>query len=227
MSKRFHLWFIFLLPLLALHAASAQQNLLPSWKNGSDRRAIINFVHDVTDPQSCQFVPPKQRIATFDFDGTIAGETSAKGKHPEYVGRAFEPMREVVAYLRANGFTCWIVSGSSEDRLKKYAAPNYGITDNHLIGSVGHDTKVTAIKARIGVKPIFAAGNNGNDYAMLRYSHQQPRETLQLLIHHDDAAREVNYAQQSEVDAAKAARWRLISIKKDWRRVFWKLNQSQ
>lgn len=219
--------FIFLLSFLLTQAVFAQQNPLPSWRDAPNRAAIIGFVQDVTDIRNPQYIPRERRIATFDFDGTIAGESSGRNEHPEYVASAFQPMREVIFYLRDNGFTCWVVSGSHKDRLVKYVPKNYGIPAEHIIGAVGHEQKVVAIKKIIGERPIFAAGNNANDYAMMIYSRQQPRRTLQLLIHHDDAQREVSYAKKSEVEEADLRHWNLVSIKNDWRRVFWRFESAR
>jgi len=68
---------IFAVVLFAISAAQAQDPL-PSWNDGAAKQAIVNFVHVTTDPSSPKFVPPEQRIATFDQDGTMWVE------HPMY-----------------------------------------------------------------------------------------------------------------------------------------------
>jgi len=68
---------IFAVMIFAISAAHAQDPL-PSWNDGAAKQAIVNFVHVTTDSSSPKFVPPEQRIATFDQDGTLWVE------HPIY-----------------------------------------------------------------------------------------------------------------------------------------------
>lgn len=216
--------YIFVLLLLISAGPSfAQSEPLPSWKQGrgEKRLAIIRFVDGVTNRGSTTYVPVENRVAVLGFKGTlVADEKTNEKDNVPYTGLVYPPMRELIAYLHDNGFTCWIVSSSSKDSLVKYAEATYGITSEHLISDVGHERKVTAMGERIDVRPIFAVGNTVNDYAMLQYSRQQPEPTMQLLIHHDDDKREVNYGGEAKVEQAHARGWQLVSMKNDWRRVF-------
>jgi phosphoserine phosphatase len=74
---------VWLLCVFAAAAAVQAQDPLPSWNDGAGKQAIVKFIHATTDPSSPQFVPPEQRVATFDQDGTLWVE------HPMYTQLAF------------------------------------------------------------------------------------------------------------------------------------------
>ncbi|MEJ2239179.1 MAG: HAD family hydrolase, partial [Gemmatimonadales bacterium] len=190
--------------------ALAQTDALPSWNDGPAKRAIVAFVNVTTDKASPKFVPPAERIATFDNDGTLwaeqplyvqllfaldrikalaprhpewktkepfasllkgdvnkalaggdkaiaeiimvthAGMTTeqfeaivrawmATAKHPK-TGRLFtemvyQPMLELLAYLRANGFKTFIVSGGGIEFMRPWTERVYGIPPEQVVGS--------------------------------------------------------------------------------------------
>ena len=180
---------------------ATQTDSLPSWNNGMAKQAILDFVHMTTDQASPQFVPPEQRIATFDQDGTLwvehpiytqvlycldrvpalaaekpelqniepfkavlsgdqeaiasltlpdlekivfatlTGMTTdefqaevtkwiATAKHPRwkrpYTELTYQPMQEVLRYLRANSYKTYIVTGGGQDFVRLYAEKVYG-----------------------------------------------------------------------------------------------------
>ena len=181
----------------------------------------------------------------------------ATARHPIYDTPlrdvAFQPMQELLALLRRQGFTIWLCSGSSVHFLRPVATEWYGIDPSRVIGSrlrmtlqeeeSGTDTaagselvvlpeleqfndgpeKPVSIAARIGRRPIFAAGNvGGGDLEMLRWSQQGERPSFQLLVLHDDADRE--FASDAEADAvialAERSGWHVASMAADWERVF-------
>ena len=84
--------------------------------------------------------------------------------------------------------------------------------------------KPVGIDLRIGRQPIFAAGNvrSGGDIAMLTYCQGSPHASLQLMVNHDDAEREYAYAEENgaSLKTAKANGWQVVSVKKDWARIF-------
>lgn len=202
-------------------ASKKQYDPLPSWNDGDNKLSIISFVQDVIDEKGPHFVPHNQRIAAFDFDGTLVGGGCGGGKHPHYIGKAYLPMRELISYLHDNGFVCWIVSGSCEYRQVKHFITKYDIPVDCLIGSVGFESKATSIEKMSGFRPILAAGDGGNDYAMLCLSEDQPDKTLQLVICHDDAHRELDYSGSEFVQRAKRKGWNIVSMKNDWKTIFW------
>ena len=83
-------------------------------------------------------------------------------------------------------------------------------------------TKPVRIWSRIGRRPVVAAGNSNGDIAMLRFARAPQRPALRLLLRHDDAEREFDYAAGAEEALARAAHagWTVISIKEDWATVF-------
>lgn len=159
----------------------------------------------------------------------------------------YKPMRELLDYLRANGFQTWICSGGGIDFVRQISQPLYGIPPQQVIGSTGKKEfiekdgkfviwklpelgrindkvgKPIGIDLHIGQRPIFAAGNerSGGDIAMLTYSQQQ-QPSFQLLIDHDDSDREFAYQEpdNASLNAAKANGWHVVSIKNDWQEVF-------
>src|SRR4051812_40633992 len=183
---------------------------LPSWHQGPTKRAIVDFVADVTRDGGPGFVPVADRIATFDNDGTLWSEQPAyyqlvfaadrmrqvAGKHPEWQNRpifkaaiagdlgpalagtirdrleivgaahagltddaytamvrdwlatgrhphfdrpytdlVYQPMLELLAYLRANGFRTYIVSGGGAEFMRAWAEKAYGIPPEQVVGS--------------------------------------------------------------------------------------------
>ncbi|MBO0861457.1 MAG: haloacid dehalogenase-like hydrolase [Chloracidobacterium sp.] len=161
---------------------------------------------------------------------------------------AYQPMIELLAYLRQNGFQPWISSGGTIDFLRAFAPQIYGIPIDRIIGTElrrearmedgrlviwrlpGIETindkeiKPVGIDRHIGARPIFVAGNVGNygDIAMMRYSKGRMGRTLQLLINHDDAGREFAYGEKdnASLNAAKIYGFTVVNIKNDWRTVF-------
>ena len=299
---------------------------LPSWNDGAAKSAILDFIARVTNQGETDFVPPGERIATFDNDGTLwceqplqaqfffmfdrvtelsaqdpamverqpfkavlehdyntlfglgkqalfelafathAGMTDedfdgvargwlATAKHPQF-GRLFKecvyrPQVELLAYLRGNGFKTYIVSASGIDFMRACAEEVYGVPREQVIGSSVKmrydvkDNRVSLIKLpelnsfddreakslniglHIGRRPLLAFGNSDGDVAMMRYAASGPGARLALLLHHDDAEREVAYDREFRVSPLvealeKAGEYGItvVSMKRDWKAVF-------
>jgi len=308
-----------------LGAATAQTaaapDPLPSWNAGAAKQDIIRFVRQVTDPAGPYFVPPGERLATIDNDGTLWVEkpTYIQGffvfsrvkelapSHPEWENRqpfkavlendlqalekmsakellelvmathagiseeqfdrevqrffqtwkhprfqvgykqlVYQPMLELLAYLRQNGFKTFICTGGGIEFVRQVSLPLYGIPPEQVIGSsvkyeyregqgggaifrlpaidliTDQAGKPVGIQLHIGRRPILAAGNSDGDLQMLEYTSGHKGATLQLLVHHDDAAREYAYDKGAEktLALAKQRHWTVISIKKDFKTVF-------
>lgn len=280
-------------------AATAQANQLPSWNDGPAKSAIIAFVEKVTAEGGADYVPPEERIAVFDNDGTLwaeqpmyfqlafamdevrrlapqhpewgttepfrsilggdiaavaasgqkgiaeiiaathAGMTTdefsrrasdwlATATHPEkgrlYDELIYQPQLELLAYLRAEGFKTFIVSGGGVEFLRVFAERVYGIPPEQVIGSSGVVTfrlgadgtpelfkeakiefvddgpgKPVAINRFIGRKPILAFGNSDGDQQMLEYVASGDRPGLAAVLQHTDASREWAYDRDSRV----------------------------
>jgi hypothetical protein len=271
---------------------------LASWNDGPAKKAITEFVAKVTKEGSPDFVPPEERIATFDNDGTLwceqpmyfqllfaldrvkalapqhpewktkepfasllkgdvkaafaggeramleiivvthAGMTTAEfeqivkdwiatAKHPKfkrlYTECVYQPMVELLAYLRANGFKTFIVSGGGIEFMRPWTEKVYGIPPEQVVGSsiktkyewrdgkpvlmrlpemsfIDDKTgKPVGINSHIGRRPIAAFGNSDGDQQMLEWTQAGSGARLMMLVHHDDAVREFAYGAESKI----------------------------
>jgi hypothetical protein len=271
---------------------------LPSWNEGAAKQSIVEFVTRVTDPRAADYVPPAERIATFDNDGTLWAEQpmytqllfaidrvkALAPQHPEwkdtepfasllkgdlksalaggersileivmathanttteefdrtvlewlstaghpatkrpYMQMVYQPMLEVLAYLRANGFKTFVVSGGGIDFMRPWTQSVYGIPPEQVIGSSiktrfemrdgkpvlvrlpelnfidDKEGKPVGIHQHIGRRPIAAFGNSDGDLAMLQWTMAGKGARLALFVHHTDAEREWAYDRSSSI----------------------------
>jgi hypothetical protein len=271
---------------------------LPSWNNGPAKTAISGFVARVTTEGAKDYLPPSERIATFDNDGTLwteqpvyvqfafaldrvkalapqhpewkteqpfraviegdrktlvaggeaglmkilaathAGMTTAEfeasvtnwlatARHPRfkrpYTDLVYQPMLELLSYLRASGFKTYIVSGGGVEFMRPWTERVYGIPPEQVIGSMGKlkyemrngqpvllrepavdliddkEGKPIGIQKFIGRRPVFAAGNSDGDLQMLQWTTIASGARFGLLIHHTDADREWAYDRTSQI----------------------------
>ncbi|WP_457584972.1 HAD family hydrolase [Ensifer canadensis] len=279
--------------LFAVATAQAQTDPLPSWNDTVTKQAIVEFVQATTDNTKPTFVPPEERIATFDQDGTLwveqpmysqviycleqvpalvaakpelkdvepfktvltgnreaiaklptaelekilaatlsgmtvdqfeaeVGKWIASAKDPRwkrpYTELTYQPMKEVLGYLRDNGFKTYIVTGGGQDFVRVYSESTYGIPPEQVVGSAGGTTygygkdgkpfltkdpklllndnnagKPEGIHLMIGRQPIIAFGNSTGDKEMLEYTEAGDGARLSVLVLHDDADREYAY----------------------------------
>ena len=284
--------------LLSALPVAAAADPLPSWNDGPAKAAIVEFVEAVTTEGGADHVPPEQRIAVFDNDGTLwaeqpmyvqlafaldrvkhlapehpewkdtqpfkavlendrealaasgmegavqilmashAGMTSddfskivtdwlATARHPRfdqpYTELVYKPMLEILAYLRANGFKTYIVSGGGIEFMRPWAEAVYGIPPEQIVGSSiktafevrdGEPVivrlpevdfiddkagKPVGIHKFIGRRPIAAFGNSDGDLQMLQWTTAGDGRRLGVIIRHDDADREYGYDRDSHV----------------------------
>jgi phosphoglycolate phosphatase-like HAD superfamily hydrolase len=170
----------------------------------------------------------------------------AQATHPTlgrpYTECGYVPMVELLRYLEANGFTNYIASGGGRDFMRPVTTQMYGVPPERVIGSsVGLDfvdghlrttskpeflddgpVKPVRIWGRIGRRPILAVGNSNGDIQMLEHAEAGPGPSLCMLVLHDDADREFDYAAGAEkaLDQAKSKGWTIASMKNDWTTVF-------
>jgi phosphoserine phosphatase len=187
---------------------------------------------------------------TVDEHAAAAAAFLDQAPHPTLGRRlrdcGYLPMVELLRYLEARGFTCFIASGGSRDFMRTvtgeiYAVPpervvgsSFGLqyTDDEHGGSLAYlaepdvfddgPTKPVRIWSRIGRRPIMSAGNSNGDVPMLRFTGGMGRPALRLLVLHDDAEREFDYVRGAEqaLERAKAEGWTVVSVKDDWATVF-------
>ena len=169
------------------------------------------------------------RIIALTHAGMTTDEFAARvndwvgtAKHPKfdrpYDQLTYQPMQEVLRYLRANGFKTFIVSGGGADFMRAWSERVYGIPPEQVVGSTGRVTyelrdtgpvlvktldylfvddkagKPAGIHQFIGRRPIIAFGNSDGDKQMLEYTTiDNPKPSLGVLIHHTDGVREYQY----------------------------------
>jgi len=157
---------------------------------------------------------------TVEFE-QIVKDWIATAKHPKtgrlYTEMVYQPMLEVLAYLRANGFKTFIVSGGGIEFMRVWAEKTYGIPPEQIVGSSvktkfelrdgqpvlvrlpevnfndDKGGKPVGINQHIGRRPVAAFGNSDGDLQMLQYTGAGSGARFCLYVHHDDAAREYAY----------------------------------
>ncbi len=166
-------------------------------------------------------------MSTQDFRNSVL-EWTASARHPRfnrpYVELVYQPMLELLNYLRRNGFKTFIVSGGGVEFMRPWVERVYGIPPEQVVGSSGKvkfevaaDGKPVLLKEAevefiddgpgkpvginrfIGRRPIFAFGNSDGDQQMLEYTADGSRAYFAGIVHHTDAAREYAYDRQSQV----------------------------
>ena len=159
-------------------------------------------------------------MTTVEFE-QIVKDWIATAKYPKfqqpYTACVYQPMVELLAYLRANGFKTFIVSAGGIEFMRAWVEKIYGIPPEQIVGSSikakfemrdgkpvlvrlpelnfydDNDGKVIGINQHIGRRPIAAFGNSDGDREMLEYTKAGPGARLAMLVLHDDAAREYAY----------------------------------
>jgi len=202
----------------------------PEWKSNPAFKALVTKDYPALashEKELLQLVAVANSGMTVDeYDKTIR-DWLATAQHPKfkrpYTDLVYQPQLELLAYLRANGFKTFIVSGGTIEFMRPWAEKVYGIPPEQVIGSSqvvryelrdGQPTlirlpkidfvddgpgKPVGIYRNIGRKPILAFGNSDGDLQMLQYTASSSGPHLALLVHHDDAAREFAYDRQSKV----------------------------
>jgi phosphoglycolate phosphatase-like HAD superfamily hydrolase len=149
--------------------------------------------------------------------------------HRPYEECIYEPMRELLTYLRANGFKTFIVSGGGIEFMRPWTEKTYGVPPEQVVGSSGvvkyelsgdkpvlikqpkvefiddGPGKPVGINRFIGRRPIMAFGNSDGDYEMLRWTTAGEGPRFGLIVHHTDAEREYAYDYPSKVGQLKRA----------------------
>ena len=199
-------------------------------------------------------------MTTVEFE-QIVKDWIATAKHPK-TGKlstemTYQPMLELLAYLRANGFKTFIVSGGGIEFMRPWAEQVYGIPPEQVIGSSAKTKfemrdgkavlvrlpelnfnddkagKAISINLHIGRRPLMAFGNSDGDREMLEYTQGGSGARFELLVLHDDAAREYAYGPakglpdaklgaftQALYDQAQKDGWTVVSMKDDWKHIF-------
>ena len=165
-------------------------------------------------------------MTTEEFE-KIVKDWLATAKHPKfkrpYTEMVYQPMVELLAYLRANGFKTFIVSGGGIEFMRPWTEKVYGIPPEQVVGSSiktkyemrdgkpvlvrlpeidfidDKAGKPVGINTYIGRRPIAAFGNSDGDQQMLEWTQRGSGARLMMLVHHDDAVREWAYDRESQI----------------------------
>jgi phosphoserine phosphatase len=215
----------------------------------------VNAIHALGKKGVFEFAFAIHAGMTVESFTRIARAWLETARHPvlkrRFVEMVYQPQIELMAFLRANGFRTFIVSGGGLDFMRAFAERIYGVPPWQVIGSTvktdfqigdgrcelmklaelgsfnDRDTKVENIGLHIGCKPIFAFGNSDGDLSMLRYTMSGTGPHMALLLHHDDDEREFSYDREfrlsplaEALDHADAFGFRVVSMKRDWTKVF-------
>jgi phosphoglycolate phosphatase-like HAD superfamily hydrolase len=165
-------------------------------------------------------------MTTDEFNKTVA-DWIATARHPRfkrpYNELVFQPMLEVLSYLRANNFKTYIVSGGGIEFMRPWASKVYGIPPEQIVGSSGKvkyeirngkpvliklaeidfiddkEGKPAGINKFIGRVPVFAFGNSDGDHQMLQWTAAGSGARFMGIVHHTDAKREWAYDRKSHI----------------------------
>ena len=183
---------------------------------GDVKTALAGGEHGILE----LFMATHTGMTTVEFE-QIVKDWIATAKHPQtgkrFVDMTYQPMLEVLAYLRANGFKTFIVSGGGIEFMRPWAEQVYGVPPEQVVGSSiktkfemrdgkpvlvrlpelnfsdDKDGKPVAINQHIGRRSVMAFGNSNGDKEMLEYTQGGSGARFELLVLHDDATREFAY----------------------------------
>lgn len=303
---------IFILLISSCSVPTEYSDPLPSWNEGDTKTSIVNFVNNVTDQNSSNYIKVSERIAVFDNDGTLwtekpiyfqiqfvidrvkemakdhpewkekqpykavlendiktlfssekwiselfvvthTGMTTSEfykighewlktAKHPKFnkllTDMVFQPMLELMEYLRQNEFRTYIVSGGGQTFIRLFAEQVYNVPPEQIIGTLfkteyrvvddnpeiyrlpeiflfdDKGMKPVAIEKFIGLIPTMAFGNSDGDLQMLQYTQSGKGKRFMALVHHTDSTREYSYDRNSHIGQLDKA-WD-EAIEKKW-----------
>lgn len=210
----------------------------PEWKDKPHFKAILDgdlkALSALGEKEAVELLMETHAGITTEEFAQIVKDWLATAKHPRfnrpYTELVYQPMIELLAYLRANGFKTFIVSGGGIEFLRPWTEKVYGIPPEQVIGSSiktkfqikdgipelfrlpevdfvnDKDGKPAGINQHIGRRPIAAFGNSDGDLEMLQWTTLPPgRRRLGLIVHHTDAEREYAYDRKSPFGRLDAA----------------------
>jgi phosphoglycolate phosphatase-like HAD superfamily hydrolase len=214
--------------LARVKAMTAQH---PEWKERQPFKAVLEGDHKALaaagEKGIVEIVAATHTGMTIDeFHGAVK-DWLKTAQHPKfkrpYTECVYQPMVEVLEYLRANGFKTFIVSGGTTDFMRPWAEAAYGIPPEQVVGTTfktkyefkdgrsdivvqpqidlvdDHAGKPVGIARLIGKRPLIAFGNSDGDFEMLEYTTSSGGSRLGLIVHHTDAEREYAYDRDSHI----------------------------
>ncbi|NCA86117.1 MAG: haloacid dehalogenase-like hydrolase [Clostridia bacterium] len=204
----------------------------PEWKTTQPFQAVLEGDMETVmaggEKALLQIIANTHAGMTTDVFERAVKDWMASASHPttkkHYNEMIYQPMVELLNYLRANGYKTFIVSGGGIDFMRPWVEQAYGIPPDQVVGSSGKvkydlvddkpvliklpelnfiddkEGKPVGIHQYIGKRPVFTAGNSDGDYQMLQWTSTAtgyPR--FGLIVHHTDAEREWAYDRQSHI----------------------------
>lgn len=209
----------------ALDRVKAMAPLHPEWKDTQPFKAALegdmNTLASAGERGLMDLVVAAHSGMTTNEFEKIVTDWLATARHPRfkrpYTELVYQPMLELLAYLRANGFKTFIVSGAGTEFMRPWTERIYGVPPEQVIGSSiktrfqmrgdrpvlfrlpeldfnnSKAGKPVAINQYIGRRPIAAFGNSDSDLQMLQWTTMAAGLRLGMIVHHTDAAREYAY----------------------------------
>lgn len=201
----------------------------PEWKNKQPYKGVLENDLKVAlaggnKALGALMMATHAGMTTEEFDKTVKDWINT-AKHPKsgklYTEMVYQPMLELLNYLRANKYKTFIVSGGGIDFMRVWAEQVYGVPPYQVVGSstkVIYDTsgtqpvldklpelgfiddklgKPVGIHEHIGKRPVFTAGNSDGDYGMIQYTVTGSGPRFGMYVHHTDSLREYYYDRQS------------------------------
>ncbi|MBU2951868.1 haloacid dehalogenase-like hydrolase [Tamlana agarivorans] len=203
----------------------------PEWKNKQPYKAVLE--NDMKSLMASgekgliEIVMTTHAGMTVEAFEKIVKDWLAKAKHPRfgkpYNELIYQPMLELLNYLRANDFKTYIVSGGGIEFMRPWVEEAYGIPKDQVVGSSiktefslengqaqikrlpaidfidDKAGKPIGINKFIGKKPVFTSGNSDGDLQMMQYGDSNKHKSFQLYLHHTDAEREWAYDRDSHI----------------------------
>jgi haloacid dehalogenase-like hydrolase len=231
----------------------------PEWKDTEPFKSVIagdmKGVAATGEKGLVQIIAATHAGMTTDEFAEIVSDWLATAKHPRtgkaYTSMIYQPMRELIDYLKANDFKVFIVSGGGIEFMRPWTEQTYSIPPENVVGSSiktkyeVNDGKPAVVRLPeidfiddgagkpvginrfIGKRPIAAFGNSDGDFQMLEWTTSGEGRRFGLIVHHDDADREVAYDRDSAfgklakgLDEGPQRGWTIVSMKNDWKQVF-------
>jgi len=215
----------------ALDRVKALAPQYPEWKTKPPFSKLLSTPKEetvaVSEQELMEIVMAAHAGMTTEEFSKIVSDWIATAKHPKtgklYTEMVYQPMLELLAYLRANGFKTFIVSGGGIEFMRPWAEKVYGIPPEQVIGSSGKlkfvmvgdkpvlmklpeinfiDDKAgkpVGIQQHIGRRPLAAFGNSDGDLEMLQWTTAGNGARFALIVHHTDAEREWAYDRTSHI----------------------------
>lgn len=206
----------------------------PEWKNKQPFKAVLEndqkALMESGEKGLLEIVAVTHAGMSTDAFETIVSNWISVAKQPDprfkdrlFTEMVYQPMLELINYLKENNFDVFIVSGGGIEFMRPWTEAVYGIPAQNVVGSSvkvsynyndgkpvlmrlpevafndDKDGKPAGINSHIGKKPILAFGNSTGDQQMLEWSQSAGIKTFQGLVHHTDADREWAYGPESKI----------------------------